>query len=127
MMDSAIVRKHTNNQRDIVPTYMEMKRKFVCNRDEWLRNIDSVDLKCDMLPRFLQLSIIDFVAAQLFPFIFSIHIFIIINVIVYEKENKLRIIMKMNGGLENSIYWMVNYFFYHYIKITVQQFYHHIR
>lgn len=98
--------------REVEMRTQEMPTAFKCNRDEWIKNTN-LDLDCDLLPTFLRLSIIDFVAVQLFPFLFFTFAFLIVNQIVYEKEQKLRVIMRMNGGLKNSVYWVVAFWFFY--------------
>jgi len=110
LLDSAVSREYLEN-REMAPRLKDMPSAFVCNRDAWL-NGSTTSLNCDLLPAFLRLSILDFVAASLFPYIFMLQAFLIVTAIVYEKENRLRVIMRMNGGLRNSVYWSVTYVFY---------------
>jgi len=109
LFDSAVAKAYTG--RTTETRTQDMPVKFVCNRDAWLTG-QNATLDCDLLPAFLKLSILDFVAAQLFPYIFMLQAYLIVTAIVYEKEAKLRIIMRINGGLRNSVYWLVNYLFY---------------
>lgn len=106
---TAFVQYATN--RTLEPRFKEMPPKFVCNRQAWLAGKE-LDLRCDMLPRFLALSVPDFVAGVLFPFLFLIFAFLIVQLLVYEKERRLRVILKMNGGLKSSVYWFVYFWFY---------------
>jgi ABC-type multidrug transport system ATPase subunit len=99
LMDSAIVRTHLP-ARDTAVRFKDMPLAFKCNRDAWL-NGTVPDLNCDLLQGSL-----------LFPYIFLIQAFLIVTSIVYEKEQRLRVIMRMNGGLRNSVYWGVTYVFY---------------
>ena len=108
-MDSFIVAKHTNG-RQLSIRFKGFPQKFHCNRDEWL-NGTVPTLQCDLLQGFLQYSILDFVAAQLFPFLFFLPAFLVTNLLVYEKENRLRIIMKM-FGLQNFSYWVSDCLFH---------------
>ena len=56
------------------------------------------ELACDFLPGFLKISVIDFVALNLFPFLYFTFAFLVATQIVYEKEQRLRVIMRMNMG-----------------------------
>jgi len=113
---SAFVRQQIG--REVFLRTQEMPLQFVCNRAEWLANPDSVTLVCDLLPAFLQISLLDYVALKLFPFLFTLFMFLVVNQIVYEKELKLRIIMRMNGGLKNSVYWIVAFVFF-YVQFLI--------
>jgi hypothetical protein len=110
VVEQALVSRHLQGAV-LEPRYKKMPVKFRCNRDAWLLGTDA-NLECDLVTGFLSYSILDFVAAQLFPFIFLLHAYLIVNLIVYEKENRLRVIMKINGGLRDSVYWSVTYVFF---------------
>lgn len=56
-------------------------------------------------------SIIDFVASSLLPFLLMLYIYVIVGALVYEKEQKLRVMMKMSG-MSMTAYWGVNYIFF---------------
>ena len=106
-LNNAILSLHTNKTLRLLT--QPFPRKLSCNRDEWLAGEEKLD--CDLLPSELRLSIVDFVALSLFPYLLMLQIFIVVALIVYEKENKLRLIMRMMG-LGSSVYWMVNFLFY---------------
>ena len=106
-MNNAIFSHHTNLSLQVYT--QRFPRKLQCNRDEWLAGDEALD--CDLLPPVLKLSIVDFVALTLFPYLLMLQIFIVVALIVYEKENKLRLIMRMMG-LGTTIYWVVNFLFY---------------
>lgn len=77
--------------------------------------------KRNILGSFLQgLSIIDLVGGFFFPFVLFMLMPIIMSLIMYEKENRLREIMKMMG-LKMSVYWLVTYilFFLEYVVLMV--------
>lgn len=98
--------------RELAPRFKEMPAKFKCNRDLYL-NGTVRELECDILPGFLQLSIVDFVAGALLPYLLFLYAFLIVNQLVYEKERGLKIIARINGGLGNSAYWLVTFVFYY--------------
>ncbi|KAH9249876.1 hypothetical protein BASA81_012367 [Batrachochytrium salamandrivorans] len=103
--------KQQLNGRSVQFRLQAMAKRFECNRDEWLMD-RKIKLKCDILPGALKVSIIDFVAMLLFPFLFFTFAFLVVNQIVYEKEQRLRVIMRMNGGLKNTAYWGVAFLFF---------------
>jgi hypothetical protein len=58
-----------------------------------------------MLAKFISMT-----GSTLFPFCLSLLLPIFMYIIVHEKEEKLIIMMRMNG-LKMSNYWLVTYFF----------------
>mmetsp|Transcript_8009 Transcript_8009/g.14688 ORF Transcript_8009/g.14688 Transcript_8009/m.14688 type:complete len:1998 (+) Transcript_8009:47-6040(+) len=107
-MDNAIVRSITGHGISVQTERFPIP--FECNRDAWLRK-ETTTLKCDLLPRILSLSILDFFAITLFPYLLMIQMFVVVSLVVYEKENRLRVAMKMMG-LGAKVYWAVNFLFY---------------
>lgn len=93
MMDSAIVQRWTNHT--ITVSTRGFPRLFA------LKDLDPIG----------GLSIIDFVASTLLPFLLMLYIYIIVGALVYEKEQKLRMMMKMSG-MSMTVYWGVNYVFF---------------
>ena len=92
--------------------------KFKCNRALWLETGNIGDLDCpSLLFGFLQYSIIDFVLLNLLPIIMMLVIYPTVTAIVYEKQQKLRMIMKMQG-LPMPVYYAVMYVL-HYIMYVV--------
>lgn len=108
LIDNAFVKNATG--RGVRMLTESFPTAFVCNRDEWLQG-EAESLKCDLLQGFLALSVLDFLGITLFPYLLMAHMFVVVNLVVYEKENRLRMIMKMMG-LSMRVYWAVNYIFY---------------
>jgi len=107
LMDNAIVKHHTGH--GIKVRTKSFPKKFECNRDAWAKGENrTIDCPSLLGP---QLSILDFAATLLFPYIFLLHSFVIVSLIVYEKETKLLMIMKMMG-LESPSYWIVTYLWF---------------
>jgi ABC-type multidrug transport system ATPase subunit len=113
LIDNAVVKRFTSRQVSV--KFKTMPRSFSCNRDEWidseLSGAKNVDLKCDLLAGFLSFSILDFILIRMLPYILMLYMFVILSLVVYEKQAKLRMIMKMMG-LKMSVYWAITYLFY---------------
>jgi hypothetical protein len=109
LLDNAIVKKFTT--REVSVKFKTMPRSFKCNRDEWLADPKNVALDCDLLAGFLSFSILDFIMIRMLPYILMLYMFVILSLVVYEKQAKLRMIMKMMG-LKMSVYWVITYLFY---------------
>lgn len=108
-MDNALVRNLTGHNLHVKVGVIPSA--FECNRDAWLAN-NGTKLECNsLLPSILVRSVLDFIGISLFPYLLMIHMFIIVSILVYENEKKLRMIMKMMG-LQMKVYWLVNYLFY---------------
>merc|ERR1711959_486648 len=72
----------------------------------------SVALDCPaLLSSFLRLSIVDFFMESFMPFFMIVYGYSMTVLLTYEKEQRLRIIMKMQG-LKMSVYFWVNYFYF---------------
>merc|ERR1711881_495226 len=111
-VSNAILKKQVNKQTSAMT--QGYPTKFQCNRDEWIDSgMDgSVALDCPaLLFSFLRLSIVDFFMQQFLPFFMIVYGYSLVVLLTYEKENKLRIIMKMQG-LKMSVYFWVNYFYF---------------
>ena len=111
-VNNAILRK----QKDIQSSMMTQRFpvKFKCNRDEWLDDRESgkTPLDCPaLLFSFLRLSIVDFFMESFMPFFMIVYGYSMTVLLAYEKEQKLKIIMKMQG-LKMSVYFWVNYFYF---------------
>merc|ERR1711881_97955 len=112
-VNNAILRK----QKDIQSSMMTQRFpvKFKCNRDEWLddgMSGEKVPLDCPaLLFSFLRLSIVDFFMESFMPFFMIVYGYSMTVLLTYEKEQRLRIIMKMQG-LKMSVYFWVNYFYF---------------
>ena len=88
---------------------------FLCERDKWLAG---EEYNCDsLLTGFLRVSIVDFILTQFLPIILMLMIYPTVTSIVYEKQAKLRMIMKMQG-LPMPVYYVVMYAL-HYIMYFV--------
>ena len=89
--------------------------KFECNRDAWLddgRTGTNVVLDCPaLLFSFLRLNIVDFFMQNFHAVFMIVYGYAMTVLLTYEKEHKLRIIMKMQG-LKMSVYFWVNYFYF---------------
>lgn len=109
-VDDGIVRKHTG--RGVRVLKRTFPREFQCNRDEWIDSPLTTNLECDLLWGPLRFSILDFAMINFMPLILLLMQFIIVGAIVYEKANRLRMVMKMMG-LKSTVYWLVNYTFYY--------------
>ena len=112
MMDSALVRKHTG--RGIHVAAKTFPKTTKCNRDAWLagelKKTDKVDLDCPLLvPQALSGSILD-ASNTLLPLFLMLQMLALTGTVVFEKEAKLRMIMKMMG-LRMDVYWLVTYIF----------------
>ena len=116
VLDNALLRHHTN--RGVQVGVKSFPLNVKCNKEAWLRGkvypdqYERVDLDCPLiLPKFIQnFSILDFAPYLFVPLFLLMQMLIITNVIVFEKQNRLLIIMKMSG-LRSSTYWLVTYFF----------------
>jgi ABC-type multidrug transport system ATPase subunit len=61
-------------------------------------------------------DLISIIGPQLYIYIFHLSLPVIMSGLVFEKENKLREIMKMMG-LKTPVYWLVQYIFYYLIYL----------
>merc|ERR1711871_1749633 len=87
MFDSAVLRLHSG--RGVEMATRTFPQGFACNRDAWLREEEALD--CDLLKGTpLERSILDFVAISLMPWILMVLSFIVCDLIVFEKQNRLR-------------------------------------
>ena len=109
LMMRAIVKNFTS--RTLTSKRRSFPAKGECNVDEWARG--NAELSCPSHPGgfFINVSLVDFIASYFLIYILLLHFFVITSMIVYEKENRLRMIMKMMG-LSDLTYWVVNYLFY---------------
>ena len=89
--------------------------KFKCERDKWLAG-EAYDCP-SLLSGFLSISIVDFILLQFLPIIMMLMIYPTVTAIVYEKQQKLRMIMKMQG-LPMSVYYFVTYAL-HYLMFVI--------
>lgn len=115
LANNAIIKYHVGRGLQVFET--DFPKKFECNRDEWVNGqlglSAEVELDCpSLLPGILRINILDFVGWVMMPQFLLLHMIIITNMIVGEKQNKLRFIMKMHG-LESKVYWGVTYAFYY--------------
>ena len=109
LMMRAIVKNFTS--RTVTSKRRSFPERGECNIEAWARGEE--ELSCPSHPAgfFVNVSLVDFIASYFLIYILLLHFFVITSMIVYEKENRLRMIMKMMG-LGDFIYWVVNYFFY---------------
>merc|ERR1711871_123168 len=95
----------------------EFPSKFVCNRDEWLEG--KAELDCPgLIPAQLQSSPLDSILDVFFPIILMLMIYPTVTSIVYEKQERLLIIMKMQG-LPAPVYYIVTYVVHYVMYITI--------
>ena len=91
--------------------------KFECNRDEWLEG--KADLDCPgLIPAQLQGSPLDSILDVFLPIILMLMIYPTVTSIVYEKQERLLIIMKMQG-LPTPVYYIVTYVVHYAMYITI--------
>merc|ERR1711871_498305 len=111
--NNAILKKQIGKQSSMMTQPFPVK--FECNRDAWLddqRTGTNVVLNCPaLLFSFLRLNIVDFFMQNFMPFFMIVYGYAMTVLLTYEKEHKLRIIMKMQG-LKMSVYFWVNYFYF---------------
>jgi len=128
LMSNAI---HTNEMPGSVRTNRKIKTSirnypgfYDCDNDAWAEAISnastvrerfaarSMKLRCPaFLTGVLSRNLLDFVGPIIFPYFFLLYMWVIMNLIVYEKEVKLRMYMKMMG-LTTFVYYFVAYIFY---------------
>jgi len=112
-VNNAILRKQIDRQSAMMTQRFPVK--FQCNRDAWLddgASGNNVPLDCPaLLFSFLRLSIVDFFMENFMPFFMIVYGYAMTVLLTYEKEQKLRIIMKMQG-LKMSVYFWVNYLYF---------------
>lgn len=105
MMIDAIFRNASVSRPKV--TIATMPEKFKCNRNAWLDGKE--DLDCPgLIPIQLQGGILDSILGIFMPIILMLMIYPTVTGIVYEKEHRLRIIMKMQG-LPMPVYYFVTY------------------
>ena len=107
LMQEALLMDMTN--RSTTFNIRGFPRIFECNIMRWARGEGSFDCKFGFY-QSLSTSFIDFILAYFFPLILSQQLLIIVPLVVYEKENRLRVIMKMMG-LTDFVYWAINFVF----------------
>ena len=107
LMQEALLMDMTNRSTSF--NIRSFPRIFECNIMRWARGEGSFDCKFGFL-QALSTSFIDFILAYFFPLILSQQLLIIVPLVVYEKENRLRVIMKMMG-LTDFVYWAINFVF----------------
>ncbi len=110
MANRMAVQKLTVGNRDLETVRMQgFPTEFKCNRDEWLNDdTGKVELDCPAMLGFLNFNIADFIAGIMMMFFFWVPVFGTVQVVVYEKQYRLRVIMRMMG-LTADVYWLVTY------------------
>lgn len=111
LFDNAVVRHHTGAP-GIEASGISYPRRFECNRDQWIADTTGkTKLECPSLfLGILGISILDFLSSFFFPIFLVLQMFIITNMVVFEKESGLRMIMRIMG-LRMNVYWLVTYIF----------------
>ena len=105
----------TDSRPDVM--LQEFPNKFKCNRDEWLEG--KADLDCPaLIPSQLQGSPLDSILDVFLPIILMLMIYPTVTSIVYEKQERLLIIMKMQG-LPTPIYYLVTYAVHYAMYISI--------
>jgi ABC-type multidrug transport system ATPase subunit len=90
--------------------------QFKCERDKWLAG---KDFNCDsLLVGFLRVSVVDFILTTFLPIILMLMIYPTVTAIVYEKQQKLRMIMKMQG-LPMPVYYVVMYALHYFMYFVI--------
>ena len=91
-------------------------KPFLCEREKWLAG---EAYSCpSLLQGFLSISIVDFILMQFLPIILMLMIYPTVTAIVYEKQAKLRMIMKMQG-LPMYVYYIVTYCLHYAMYVVI--------
>ena len=110
MADSMFVSTLTGGSKRIGGVRTQtFPQKFDCNAEEFIYDdTGTVKLDCFPLLRFLNYNLADYIAGIMMMFFFWAPIYGIVQGIVYEKQYRLRVIMRMMG-LTSNVYWLVTY------------------